>query len=663
MGKLFKHHTFLLVVVTVQESFVALIPFFFIISFLILLNYLFCIFNFNFAFLNQENLTFIINILKKYSSILATVSISFFLAKRLKVSQVVSIILSLAIFITVIIYENITEGFYITMGFSPIAILIPLFAVAILKLFYPYLSLKIPLKDGNRHVYRLFNYFLAFLVTYALIVIIYIILDNIIDNFIEWLKGELSNLPTIFLTVIRDFIIQIFWFFGINGNHIIDAIFGKTILFREIVPNLTVGEFNRLFVNIGGAGSGLALLLALLFYSKDKVVKLIGKISIPFVIFNINTLVLYSIVVLNRFIFLPFVFIPLFNLTVGYLIITTFNINFKSQYIVWTLPVFFNTYIKTLEVNTILLTQIFIIVINFLIYAIYIKRLNKIQPDYSLIRVLEKNLDIKTQLIAEENIQAYGAYKEIIEANAKLTKIIDMLNVHNLYVYYQPKVDILKKECNNFEALIRYQGNGKIKGPIFLDDIEKAGLAPVIDIWVVKRVKQDIIKWKSSNFFPKISINLHPDTLKSNLAINEILDILDRENVIFEIIERSFINSKEALKNFQKIQKKGFKVSIDDFGIGYSSLEMVVKQDIDEIKIDKALIDNLKTKKGKIVVKLIYQMTKSINCNLVAEGVEDKEQLDILKEIGVKNIQGYYFSPAISFIEVESFSKNIKSLF
>ena len=118
-----------------------------------------------------------------------------------------------------------------------------------------------------------------------------------------------------------------------------------------------------------------------------------------------------------------------------------------------------------------------------------------------------------------------------------------------------------------------------------------------------------------------------------------------------------------ARKNLDRLKKSGFKIAIDDFGVGYSNLETIAKCQMSEIKIDKTLTDIIETEKGLLVCKHTVNLTKDIDVNIVVEGVEKKEQLDILSSIGVSIIQGYYFSPAIPFREVEEFSKNVNSLF
>jgi EAL domain-containing protein (putative c-di-GMP-specific phosphodiesterase class I) len=273
--------------------------------------------------------------------------------------------------------------------------------------------------------------------------------------------------------------------------------------------------------------------------------------------------------------------------------------------------------------------------------------------------VLEHNLEIETELKAKEDIKAFQANQELIDANLKIKEVVENLNTEKLFIYYQPKVDIKNYKVEKFEALIRYSDNGQIKGPIFLDIIEKAGLAPIIDIWVCKQVKKDIKKFQALDFNPVLSINLHPDTLKSTDAITKILDILKNENIIFEIIERSFVN-KTAVKNIKRLKSNGFALSIDDYGVGYSSLETLIKYKIDELKLDKSLIDEIETKKGYLICKHTINLCKEIGIEIVAEGVETKKQLEILENLGVDLIQGYIFAPALPLEKAVQFAKGFK---
>jgi EAL domain-containing protein (putative c-di-GMP-specific phosphodiesterase class I) len=226
-------------------------------------------------------------------------------------------------------------------------------------------------------------------------------------------------------------------------------------------------------------------------------------------------------------------------------------------------------------------------------------------------------------------------------------------------MYYQAKVDINNNTCKKFEALLRYKIDGQIKGPIFLDAIEQAGLAHIIDLWVCKKVKEDLKNWQKDDFHPLISINLNPDTIKSTQIINEIISMFKGHNIEFEIIERSFL-FKNAQDNINLLIKNGFEISIDDFGTGYSSLETIAKHNIHELKLDKSLIDIIHTKKGYSICKHTTNLCHDIGAVIVAEGVETKEQLDIVKSLNIDLVQGYYFSKAISFNSVLKFKKDFE---
>ena len=603
------------------------------------------------------------NILQSFTSLIAVISISYFFASRFKVSQVVSIFLAITTYITILLFEKHSlpnQIIHMPYGFNANILIMPILSTYLLKVFYPIFTLNITKNDGNYHIYSLFNYTFVFFVAYFATIGLNLAIDYFVYNFLVNFNPLQNDLPDIVTLAIRNFMVDVLWFLGIHGEHTINGIFGKEILFKQMYENLTYGEFNRIFVLLGGAGVGLGLLISLILYAKEKTIKTIVKISIPFSIFNINSLLIYAVVVFNRFIIIPFLLLPLFNLIVASVALSLFDVSFTNYYVIWTTPTFIDSYLKTDGDLFVVYLQLYILFFDVLIYTYFIKKFLASQSAYQHVEVLEQNLNITTELNSEKNIKSYIAQKDIIEANIKVEEIISNLNEKNLFVYYQPKINIKQNKCDKFEALLRYKTNGELIGPVFLDTLEKAGLAHIIDYWVCSRVKDDLIKWKEKNFFPNISINLHPDTLKSKNIMNEIMNILKYENIDFEIVERSFLY-KSAEENLLEIKKNGFGISIDDFGTGYSSLETIVKHDIDELKLDKSLIDTFNTNKGYKVCKYTSQLCHDLHYNVVAEGIETKEQLEIAKKINIDLVQGYYFSRAISFDEVLNFKQKFES--
>lgn len=116
--------------------------------------------------------------------------------------------------------------------------------------------------------------------------------------------------------------------------------------------------------------------------------------------------------------------------------------------------------------------------------------------------------------------------------------------------------------------------------------------------------------------------------------------------IILEITEDVFINDYDEINSrIISLKREGISVSLDDFGSGYSSLNHLNNIDIDELKVDKSIIDGIiDNPKSKILYQMVVSLAHKLNCTLVAEGVETLEQFELLVEIGCDSIQGYYFS-------------------
>ncbi|MNI63656.1 Phytochrome-like protein cph2 [compost metagenome] len=144
--------------------------------------------------------------------------------------------------------------------------------------------------------------------------------------------------------------------------------------------------------------------------------------------------------------------------------------------------------------------------------------------------------------------------------------------------------------------------------------------------------------------------------------IDKLIDICQKNNtspssIEIEITEGMLIdlhNNKIEILN--EIIKRGIKIAVDDFGKGYSSLTYLTALPINTLKIDKSFIDNIHINKYKAVVKCIIDLCKSLEYRIVAEGVEEKKQLDILNELGCNVIQGYYYSKPLFEHEMEGFN-------
>lgn len=239
----------------------------------------------------------------------------------------------------------------------------------------------------------------------------------------------------------------------------------------------------------------------------------------------------------------------------------------------------------------------------------------------------------------------------------------------NFVPFYQPKVDLRTNKIIGAEALVRLIVDKKIICPDdFVPFLEKENLTSILDLYIFKKVCEDIKKLENEGKkVPKISVNFsRKDIEKDNLAddIKYIIfsSKIDKKYLEFEITESAKTKDDNSLKDFiKKMHDENIKISIDDFGAGFTSLRMLTDIDIDTIKIDKYFIDYIlkNPKKSKILMKNFMNICNELNIEVIAEGVETDNQIKVLDEANCYNIQGYFFYKPLSF---ESFKESLENI-
>lgn len=230
-------------------------------------------------------------------------------------------------------------------------------------------------------------------------------------------------------------------------------------------------------------------------------------------------------------------------------------------------------------------------------------------------------------------------------------------------VYYQPVVDTFTGECVSCEALVRWDSKALgFMGPgEFIPLAEYLGLITYIGDFVLEAACLKCHEWNEKGH-PDFRININLSVvqlLQKNVVenIKQIIDVteVNPNNVILEITETFAINDMErVMKIINGIKALGIRIALDDFGTGYSSLNYIKQLPLDLIKVDKTFIDDiLEDDYAQAFVKLIVDLSKTIGTKICVEGVEKAEQYELLKEIGVDYIQGYYFGKPVSAEEFE----------
>lgn len=249
--------------------------------------------------------------------------------------------------------------------------------------------------------------------------------------------------------------------------------------------------------------------------------------------------------------------------------------------------------------------------------------------------------------------------KETYRNNIEIaTNLYNAVEKKEFVLHFQPQIKTVSREIIGIEALIRW--NSKKYGFAFPDFFicraEENGAIINMGNWVIKDSLRYLAQLMQMKFtLPEIAINVSAlqfsdPSLESKIVHFTKMYELNPEKIKIEITESSIIGDPEdSQQKMRALKEKGYKISIDDFGTGYSSLVYLKNYPVDEIKIDKVFIQNLNTQKINYeIVKYIIELAHTLKMQVVAEGVEKEEQLELLKKLGCDVIQGYYFSKPVS---------------
>jgi diguanylate cyclase (GGDEF)-like protein/PAS domain S-box-containing protein len=284
--------------------------------------------------------------------------------------------------------------------------------------------------------------------------------------------------------------------------------------------------------------------------------------------------------------------------------------------------------------------------------------------DGKTFKELLQNASVALKEAKKEGDNVVKIYNEEIEKSIKsffsVGSLFNKAVRENLFIFhYQPYFDAKTKEIKGFEALVRIKDkDGKIYYPNeFIDFLENSHYLDYFREWALNEVSQKIKKWKKP-----ISLNISARTFKNPDFPNEVFKYAKDlpAPLVLEITERLYMDELEKSKNIiDKLKEcKNIKIAIDDFGTGYSSLSYLKDINADILKIDMSFVRAMvEDEKSKAIVKAIITLAKALNMKTLAEGVEIKEQYEMLKDMEVDYIQGFYLSKPLPEEEAEKLLK------
>ena len=302
--------------------------------------------------------------------------------------------------------------------------------------------------------------------------------------------------------------------------------------------------------------------------------------------------------------------------------------------------------------------------------------IKKIDDDSSITSSIEDVMIARDR--SEKNYESFTYFKESFRASQETvsTEIADALDNNEFIPYYQPKYSLIDHKFISVEALARWNSpvHGLVGPAKFIEEAERAGLLNAIDIRIFELAVKDVSEnLKRGRRVLPVSVNFSLYEFFSRNFLNTIIDTLKKYQVPAQYLQieitetTSQVNKFLSLSVIKKLKDHGIRVLMDDFGVGYSQIENLRQIPFDAIKIDKSFTDRIVSdEKTRSITKFLVELGHSNNMEVIVEGAETKEEVEILRKLKVDTIQGFYYSRPLSFekynelLKANAFEKGAK---
>lgn len=457
------------------------------------------------------------------------------------------------------------------------------------------------------------------------------------------------------------------WFFGIHGSdvleHVAKGIFEPGIAVNQALEaagsaptEIYSKTFLDMFVLMGGCGALMSLLIAIFIFSRTKSTRGLAKTAALPMLFNVNEIMVFGLpIVLNHVFFIPFLLCPVVCLCASAAAVGLGLVPVAVNTVEWTTPILISGYMATGSVAGSLL-QLFNLALGVMVYYPFVKIYDKAQAGES-----KRNINVLTSRMKQaEKTNEFVLLTKQDDEIGILAKILmtdlkkSMIN-NKLDLFYQPQYNA-DCDCIGAEALLRWRHNtyGMIYPPLIVRLAEEGNFLFELEKYVFERAADDSIYFTEiTGHDIEISINVTPVTLQ-NPRYWELLEARSQRHdfepgrFCIEITERGTISNDEKTHELlKKIHAMGYRLAIDDFAMGSTSLKYLQNNDFDLVKLDGSLVGNIQNPTNREIIGSIIYLSKSLGFSVLAEFVETREEQKQLEEIGCTLYQGYLYSQAI----------------
>ncbi len=470
--------------------------------------------------------------------------------------------------------------------------------------------------------------------------------------------------------------VHILWLFGIHGSNIFQSVFDNTFQ-PAVEENMAVlkmgGVPDQIYCKgffdisslLGGSGTTLCLIIAILLFSKRKYHRQLATLSILPGMFNINEPLLFGIpIVLNPILAIPFLLTPVFCFITSSLAMYFGWVPVVVRNVEWTTPIFLSGFMATGSVQGVLL-QIFNLFCGILIYKPFVELMDNSQyrdKDKKMHRLVEI---LKESEISRVPVRLMQRTDEVGSLAKCLGEELDvMIDLGEPAIFYQPQFNE-KGKCIGAEGLYRWDHDyyGLIYPPVVFQLAQEMGRLIALEEKIFQKVVFDcdeLLRILGQD--AKISVNVTGYTVQTE----EYVQLLEKtakaypeytKHIMIEITEQANIKlGEEFTRKLNRIKALGYRLAIDDFSMGNTSIQYLQTNAFSMIKLDGALTRDIITNTtSQGITESLAKLSQEFGLMILAEFVEEEDQRKILEKLGCNLYQGALYSRAISVKELEEF--------
>jgi lactose/cellobiose-specific phosphotransferase system IIC component len=451
---------------------------------------------------------------------------------------------------------------------------------------------------------------------------------------------------------------QLLWFFGIHGPNVLESVLPAMFSTAGDGPRAldATKTFFDLYVHIGGSGSTLGLLLAILLCDRLGEARRVAKYALIPTLFNINELVIFGLpIAFNPFYLVPFLAAPLLQIAVTYLCVRHGLVALDVTPVPWTTPPLLGGAINSGSWHGGAL-QGFNVLMSALVYAPFVRLDMRQRKNEAMCNVQRILAEIGNAHVRHSKV--LGRHDSVGHIARKLLhEFLWDMGTERVHLSYQPQHDGSGRVVG-VEALLRWNHRhyGEIPPEVVCTLLEESNRISAFGRWTIETACRQMRDWNLAGIeILRMSVNLSPLQLRDPLLVPFLGECLRANHLSASCFGLELTESQRvpedalSIKTLKELHATGINLEMDDFGMGYSSMLYIRRFHFDAIKLDGSLTKEvLQDNHCSEIIASVVQLARALDMRVVAEYVETPEQQALLEQLGCDVFQGYLYSPALT---------------